>query len=98
MSTNKIVILSLLVVMAGVLHYVESLLPIPMPVPGFKLGLANIITVYAVARFTLRETVLIVILRVILGSIMSGVFFGPGFFIALSGALAAAVSMYAVHK
>lgn len=49
MSTRKMISLSLLVSIAGVLHFVEAMLALPFPVPGLELGIANIVSVYAVA-------------------------------------------------
>ena len=35
----------LLTALAMVLSFVETLIPIPIPIPGVKLGLANLVTV-----------------------------------------------------
>ena len=51
---------------------VELQIPNPIPIPGAKLGLANIITVYAVYQYRAREVFLIVIVRILLGSFFSG--------------------------
>jgi heptaprenyl diphosphate synthase len=45
--TKKLAIIAMLVAQAAVLHFLESLLPNPIPIPGVKLGLANIITLLA---------------------------------------------------
>lgn len=42
------------------------------PIPGVKLGLANIITVYTVYRHRAREVFLIIVVRIFLGSLLSG--------------------------
>jgi len=90
----KLLRLSLLVALAGVLHYVEGMLPLPLPVPGFKLGLANVITLYVVATYGLKDAVLVAFSRVALGSLLAGVLFSPTFFMAMAGALAACAVMY----
>ena len=51
---------------------VELQIPNPFPIPGVKLGLANIITVFAVYHYRAREVFLIVSVRIFLGSIFSG--------------------------
>lgn len=43
-----------------------------MPVPGIKLGLANIITVYAVYRYSAAETACMTAVRVFLGAVFCG--------------------------
>lgn len=72
MTVKRMTQLSLLTAAALVLYVIELRLPEPVPIPGVKLGLANIITVVAVYRFTPSETVMLVIARVLLGSLFAG--------------------------
>lgn len=60
---------------------------IPLPLPGVKPGLANIVTLVVLARWGWREAVWVALLRVLAGSLLLGQFFAPGFFLSLSGAL-----------
>ena len=64
--------MALLTAVALILFTVEAQIPSPVPVPGVKLGLANIITVYAMFRLGPRDTLLILLCRVVLGSVFSG--------------------------
>ena len=98
MNTRKMILLALLTVMAGVLHFVEVGIPVPLPIPGFKLGLANIITLYAVVYLGLREALIIVMMRVLLGSLLTGTLLSSGFFMSLVGSLLACIVMYAVNR
>lgn len=61
---------------------------IPLPLPGIKPGLANIVTLVVLARWGWREAVWVALLRVLAGSLLLGQFLAPGFFLSLSGALA----------
>lgn len=61
---------------------------IPMPLPGVKPGLANIITLVVLARYGWGEAVWVSLLRVVAGSLLLGQFLAPGFFLSLAGALA----------
>ena len=61
---------------------------IPLPLPGVKPGLANIVTLIVLARWGWREAVWVSLLRVLAGSLLLGQFLAPGFFLSLSGALA----------
>jgi len=61
---------------------------IPLPLPGVKPGLANIVTMVVLARWGWREAVWVSLLRVFAGSLLLGQFLAPGFFLSLSGALA----------
>jgi heptaprenyl diphosphate synthase len=88
----------MLVAQASVLHFLESLLPNPIPIPGVKLGLANIITLVALVIFDFRTALQITVLRTILGSLLSGTLFGVGFFLSFSGAVTAACIMAVVTR
>ena len=71
---------------------------IPLPLPGIKPGLANIVTLVVLARWGWREAVWVSLLRVLAGSLLLGQFLAPGFFLSLSGALASLLVLgLAVH-
>lgn len=91
--TKKLAIIAMLVAQASVLHFLESLLPNPIPIPGVKLGLANIITLLALLIFDFKTAMQITVLRTILGSMLSGTLFGVGFFMSFSGAVASTAVM-----
>ena len=63
---------------------------IPSPLPGVKPGLANIVILIVLARHGWRDAAWVSVLRVIAGSLLAGQFLAPGFFLAATGALAAA--------
>lgn len=71
-STRKLAEMSMLTAVALIIFIIETRIPNLAPVPGMKLGLANIVTVYAVYRFSAAETSLIVLARIILGSVFAG--------------------------
>ena len=60
---------------------------IPLPLPGVKPGLANIVTLVVLARFGWGAAAWVTGLRVIAGSLLLGQFLAPGFFMSLIGAL-----------
>jgi heptaprenyl diphosphate synthase len=92
-STRRLVFLSMLVALGAVLHVLEGLFPVPLPLPGVKLGLANIVTLFALYLYGVRAGLAVATARVLLGSLISGVFLSPGFFLALSGAIAGTLIM-----
>ena len=57
---------------ALIIFIVELQIPNPFPIPGIKLGLANIVTVYAVYRYRAAEVAMLVAVRITLGSVFSG--------------------------
>jgi heptaprenyl diphosphate synthase len=61
---------------------------IPMPLPGVKPGLANIVVLLVLLRHGWRDAAWVSLLRVAVGSLLIGQFLAPGFFLSLCGALA----------
>ncbi|MDD2335681.1 MAG: Gx transporter family protein [Geobacteraceae bacterium] len=92
-NTRKLVFFSLLVALGTTLHVAEGMIPNPFPLPGVKLGLANIATLIAVYFYGLRGGLVVAVLRVVLGSLIGGVFLSPGFLMSLSGAIFSTVVM-----
>ncbi len=89
---------AILVALASVLHAVEALLPLPYVVPGAKLGLANIVALYAVMTMGLPHALAISILRTLLGGLLSGTFLNFGYYLSTAGALASTLVMFAVSQ
>lgn len=97
-DTRRLVTLGLFVAIAGVLHAVEGWLPLPIPVPGVKLGLANIISLLAITLYGWRDALAVAVLRVVLGTLLGGAFLGPAFAMGLSGALVSTLVMAWAHR
>ncbi len=72
MKTGKLAELALLTALALIIFVVELRIPNPIPVPGVKLGLANVVTVYAVYHYRAGEVFAIVLARIILGAVFGG--------------------------
>lgn len=96
MKTKRLTELSLLTAMALIIFIVELRLPDLSAIPGVKLGLANIITVYAVYRYSAKETLLIVVTRVVLGSLFGGNV--SAILYSLSGALMCLAGMLVLRR
>lgn len=71
-GTRRITLLALLTAIALTIFMVESQIPVPFPVPGIKLGLANIVTLYAVFVLGSVDALMILVARVFLGAVFSG--------------------------
>lgn len=87
MKTKKLVLMGLLTAIALTIFMVEAQIPVPIPIPGVKLGLSNIVTVFAVFIVGPGEGVLILTARVFLGAVFAGNF-STIFYSAAGGALA----------
>lgn len=72
MSVKKLTRLALLTTVALIIFVIEAQIPNPIPIPGVKLGLANIVTVYAVFLYKPGEVFMILLCRILLGSMFSG--------------------------
>lgn len=66
MSTRKLTTLGLFTALSLAIFLLESLLPPLLPLPGIKLGLANIVTLILLRRSSLRDTFLVVLARILL--------------------------------
>ena len=64
---------------------------IPLPLPGVKPGLANIVVLIVLYRHGWTTACWVSLLRVLAGSLLLGQFLAPGFFLGLSGALTSLV-------
>lgn len=95
LSTKKITILALFTTLALGLYWVESLLPVPVPIPGIKLGLANIITLIILKNFSIREAFWVLIIRIFIVTFLFGQFIS--LFYSLSGGILCLFSMQVIH-
>lgn len=86
-STREDHLIAALAALAIAIHVAESALP--MPLPGAKPGLANVIVIVALLRYGWKTAAWVSMLRVLAGSIVIGTFLSPSFMLSLSGAVAA---------
>lgn len=92
-NTTNTIYLAVLLAFALVIHTVEASIPVPMPVPGAKLGLANIITLTVLLVCGFKNGLLIAVLRSVLGSFFIGNFLSFGFMLSISAAVVSVVVM-----
>ena len=72
MKIKKLVNIAMLTAVALIIFTIEAQIPNPVPIPGVKLGLANIVTVYAMFTLGPVPALLIMLCRTFLGSIFAG--------------------------
>ena len=68
--TKDITRLSLFIAIALTIFVLEN--QIPIPIAGVKLGLANIVTLYLIHQYSVKEALFVLIVRIFLGSIFAG--------------------------
>ncbi len=71
-GARRLTLLALLTAIALTIFMAEAQLPPILPIPGVKLGLANIVTVYAMFALGPGDAMMILLCRVFLGSVFSG--------------------------
>lgn len=74
MRLKKLTTLSLYTALSLAIYAAESMLPPLLPLPGMKLGLANIITLIVLRHASLKDTALMLLTRILLSSLLFGQF------------------------
>lgn len=72
MKHKNVALFGLFTALAMILSYVEALVPISVAVPGVKIGLANIVVMFALYKMGAKAAVSISLVRVVLVSILFG--------------------------
>ncbi len=93
MNAKRTALCGLLTALALVLSLAERMFPLSaaIPIPGIKLGLANVVTLFALTRLRRRDAAAILLVRVTLASVFMGSV--TSFLFALFGGLLALAVM-----
>lgn len=95
-KTNRLVALSLLTAIALIIYSIELQLPPLTSLPGVKLGLANMVSLTALILFGKKEALTILLLRIILGSLLTGQM--SAIFFSLAGGLLSNLAMIILYS
>lgn len=99
MELKKFMRLSMLLALSVVLNIVESMIPfVNGTIPGFKIGLANVVILFILYSFTFKDAFMVSILRVVLVGILRTGLFSITFFFSFGGACLSVVIMYIVKR
>ncbi len=71
-KTRGLALMALLTAIALTIFVVEAQIPAPAPIPGVKLGLANIITLITMRLLGKREAGAVLLVRVLMGAMFAG--------------------------
>lgn len=93
---NKMIFLSILVSMGLALSVIESAIPLPITMPGAKLGLSNMVILVTIVVFGFKEGLVVsmlksTVLMLVTGSVSSLIY-------SISGAILSCVVMYLVYN
>ena len=94
--SKELAVCGMLTALAIILSIVERMFPLDaiIPIPGVKLGLANVVTLFALTRLGLRDSLAVVVVRVTLASLLMGSV--TAFLFSLFGGLLALFVMWAL--
>ena len=95
-SARRLAFGAMFTALALIFSYVEFLIPLPVPVPGIKLGLANLVIIIAIYRMGFKYAFTINCVRIIAsGLLFSGVF---GMLYSFAGGILSLVVMYILYR
>ena len=96
MKTRRLVALAFLVALSTALHYFEGFIPL-LSIPGYRLGLSNLVSLFALYYYGIPSFLFVSIARVFLVALIASGF-GPTFLMSLSGCLFAIVGTLLVQR
>ncbi|MGO1470468.1 MAG: Gx transporter family protein [Tissierella sp.] len=93
---NKMIFLSILVSVGLALSVLESAIPLPVAIPGARLGLSNMVVLVTLVVFGFKEGLIVsglksVVLMLVTGSVSS-------FIYSIAGAILSCIAMYMVYR
>ena len=71
-NIKHLTLLALFTTLALAIYSVEAALPTLVPIPGVKLGLANIITLLVLRYFTAKDALFVLIVRIFVATFLFG--------------------------
>lgn len=93
---KRLTTLALFTTLALAVYYVESLLPTLIPIPGIKLGLANIITLLVLKNFSAKEAFWVLLARILITTFLFGQF--VSLFYSLAGGIFCLLTMWLISR
>lgn len=96
MDYKKIPYYGLFAALAILMGYVEMLIPVPVPIPGVKLGLANVIIIIMMYFMDVKSAFFVSLIRVVLSGLLFAGF--AGLLYSLSGAMLSFAVMALLKK
>lgn len=94
---KKVSRLSMLIALSVIINILESFIPLNIA-PGFKIGLANVVHLFVLYKYSFKDTLYVAIMRIILVGILFSGLFSVSFFLSLGGALLSTVMMFFAKK
>lgn len=96
MSIRKLTTLAMFTTLALIIFTIESAIPPLVPIPGIKLGLANIITLVTLQLYSPRDTFLVLLARILLSNLLFGQ--ATSLLYSLAGGFCCFIAMYLLNR
>lgn len=74
LNTKRLVLLAMYTTISLTIFMIEAALPGIAPIPGIKLGLANIITLFVLVTMSAKDATLVLFVRIIMAALFAGQF------------------------
>lgn len=84
------------IALALIASYIEALVPVPVPIPGIRLGLANVVSTVLLMNYGIREAAFVMVLRIVLAGFLFGNLFAILY--SLSGGILSLFVMYLLKR
>ena len=94
--TQKLALCGVLTALTMIFGYIESVISVPLPVPGIKLGLPNIAIITILYFVGIKEAVAVNLIRITLTAVLFGNL--NSFLFSMSGAVLSMIIMIILKK
>ena len=71
-NVRRMTRLGICAALALIMYIIESAIPVPIPIPGIKLGLSNLVILFLLIRYKPLDGLIVLSLKVILGALLAG--------------------------
>lgn len=95
---KKITQLSLFLAIGIILNFIEAMIPLPIAIPGIKLGLANTIGLVVLYYYSPKEFLFIGFLRILLVGLLRSGILSISFSLSLTGWLLSSIVVILIYK
>lgn len=96
MSTRKLTTLAMFTTLALIIFTIESAIPPLVPIPGIKLGLANIITLVILKSYSPKDAFFVLLTRILLSALLFGQ--AMSLLYSLVGGVFCFIAMYLINR
>lgn len=93
---RSVALYGMLVALAFIFSYVEAMVPVPLPIPGIKLGLANLVTIAGLYTVGIPGAAVVSLIRILLMGFTFGNVFSMAY--SMAGGIFSLVVMAAAVK